>query len=74
MNIPMESGPNGSIVPPGLPPQMFGYGAQPTAAQIACSTGLAVAGIATTAMGALLNTQAGITTGHVFTDLTARLR
>lgn len=74
MNIPMESGPSGTIVPPGLPPQMFGYGFQPTAAQIACSTGQAVAGINTTAMGALLNTQAGIVTGHIFTDLTARLR
>lgn len=74
MVVGMESGPNGTIVPPGLPPQMFGYGVQPSAAQIACSTGLAVAGINTTAMGALLNTQAGITTGHVLTDLTARLQ
>lgn len=74
MSIPMEFGPNGTIIPPGLPPEMFGYGVQPTAAQTACSTGRAVAGINTTAMGALLNTQLGLVTGHVFTDLTARLR
>lgn len=74
MNVGMESGPNGTIVPPGLPPQMFGYGSQPTAAQIACSTGRAVAGINTTAMGALLNTQLGLTTGHVLTDLMAPIR
>lgn len=68
MSIPMEHGPNGAFIPPGLPAEMFGYAPSPWAAvQTACSTH-ATMGVNATAMGALDILRSGTHPGYVVTD------
>lgn len=76
MSVPMEFGPDGAILPPGLPRHLFGYGPGPLPQAIgqALSTGRAIAGYAGTAMSQLDALTKGVQPQLVINDLFRPIR